>query len=243
MSCNFCGGSGVIRSSDGAFRTCPACKPRSPQGDPMVPWQQWNDEVNARIALQIELHDARAEIERLRRSPQGEDACLTCGGSGDRNGNLRAADPFGRCPACDGTGRRSPQGEDHVERMRELADSVAERTERIHAPQGEDHEGRWWGIHVCPRCGTRVESHGEDPPACGMHFPERVLAEYVEVVPRPQGEAHEAGIEAAATAQRTAALRKETRDDPLAIARATVAAYLSRCPSPEIDDWDGMPNR
>jgi len=46
---------------------------RSPRGDPTVPWQQWNDEVNARIALQIELHDARAEIERFRRSPQDED--------------------------------------------------------------------------------------------------------------------------------------------------------------------------
>ena len=44
------------------------------------------------------------------------------------------------------------QGEDHVERMRELADSVAERTERIHAPQGEDHEA---GKYVCPN-GHRI---------------------------------------------------------------------------------------
>lgn len=29
--------------------------------------------------------------------------CPTCGGTGDRNGNLRAADPFGLCPTCGGT--------------------------------------------------------------------------------------------------------------------------------------------
>jgi len=32
--------------------------------------------------------------------------CAACGGSGDRNGNLRAADPFGTCPGCNGTGVR-----------------------------------------------------------------------------------------------------------------------------------------
>ena len=31
--------------------------------------------------------------------------CATCGGSGDRNGNRRAADPFGTCPGCGGTGK------------------------------------------------------------------------------------------------------------------------------------------
>lgn len=40
-----------------------------------------------------------------------------------------------------------------------------------------------WHIFVCPRCGTRVTGGGfDDPPACGMHFPERVEAECVEVV-------------------------------------------------------------
>lgn len=33
--------------------------------------------------------------------------CAACGGSGDRNGNRRAADPFGTCPGCDGTGKAS----------------------------------------------------------------------------------------------------------------------------------------
>lgn len=32
--------------------------------------------------------------------------CPACGGSGDRNGNLRASDPFGTCPGCDGRGIR-----------------------------------------------------------------------------------------------------------------------------------------
>lgn len=32
--------------------------------------------------------------------------CEVCGGSGNRNGSLRAADAFGDCPACDGTGTR-----------------------------------------------------------------------------------------------------------------------------------------
>ena len=34
--------------------------------------------------------------------------CPACGGSGDRNGNLRTSDPFGTCPGCDGRGIREP---------------------------------------------------------------------------------------------------------------------------------------
>jgi DnaJ-class molecular chaperone len=33
-----------------------------------------------------------------------EAVCRACGGSGHRNGSLRAADPFGTCPGCGGTG-------------------------------------------------------------------------------------------------------------------------------------------
>jgi hypothetical protein len=72
--------------------------------------------------------EALEALDAVRRSPQGE--CETCGGSGDRNGNLRAADPFGRCPACDGTGRRSPQGEDH-ETLRVHADALAAWVETL----------------------------------------------------------------------------------------------------------------
>lgn len=34
-----------------------------------------------------------------------DQTCAACGGTGDRNGNRRAADPFGTCPGCGGTGK------------------------------------------------------------------------------------------------------------------------------------------
>ena len=48
-------------------------------------------------------------IERSAPSPSPPEPptpCPACGGSGDRNGNLRASDPFGTCPGCDGRGIR-----------------------------------------------------------------------------------------------------------------------------------------
>lgn len=55
----------------------------------------------------IELSNAADSIERSAPSPSPPEPptpCPACGGSGDRNGNLRASDPFGTCPGCDGRG-------------------------------------------------------------------------------------------------------------------------------------------
>lgn len=43
-------------------------------------------------------------IRSHREAAGSEQVCRACGGSGHRNGSLRAADPFGTCPGCDGTG-------------------------------------------------------------------------------------------------------------------------------------------
>ena len=45
-----------------------------------------------------------AAVAAVREAAGSEQVCRACGGSGHRNGSLRAADPFGTCPGCDGTG-------------------------------------------------------------------------------------------------------------------------------------------
>jgi len=159
--------------------------------------RDWKIKGNSHAAARA----AIAALDALRRSPQKRK---------------------GHDPGCDlpsahrGPCRRSPQDEDHVERMRELADSVAERTERIHAPQGEDHEHRCQyepdaeGDLACPVCGRYADDGDEAADA--------------------QDEDHEAGIEAAA---KFVGFTESPTDAHRMVARRAIAAYLSRCPSPE----------
>jgi hypothetical protein len=151
---------------------------------------------------------AIAALDAVRRSPQRE--CETCGGSGDRNGNLRAADPFGRCPACDGTGRRSPQ----VPPGEPPKGKPPSQRARVHgrSPQGEypREEGdvivigpgcfaardrsvlNWDGVNYVPQPSPQGEDHEdhEDPSEAELRAlaieGDRLLAR------SPQGEDHEA---------------------------------------------------
>jgi hypothetical protein len=72
------------------------------------------DSVRAQIKDALAATDARGKPDGASVPDQ---SCATCGGSGDRNGNRRAADPFGTCPGCGGTGnvaaadREAPDGE------------------------------------------------------------------------------------------------------------------------------------
>jgi hypothetical protein len=72
------------------------------------------DSVRAQIKDALAATDSRGKPDGASVPDQ---SCATCGGSGDRNGNRRAADPFGTCPGCGGTGnvaaadREAPDGE------------------------------------------------------------------------------------------------------------------------------------
>ena len=59
------------------------------------------DSVRAQIKDALAATDSRGKPDGASVPDQ---SCATCGGSGDRNGNRRAADPFGTCPGCGGTG-------------------------------------------------------------------------------------------------------------------------------------------
>jgi hypothetical protein len=60
------------------------------------------DSVRAQIKDALAATDSRGKPDGASVPDQ---SCATCGGSGDRNGNRRAADPFGTCPGCGGTGK------------------------------------------------------------------------------------------------------------------------------------------
>jgi hypothetical protein len=99
----------------------------------------------------------------------------------------------------------------------------------VDPPQGEDHE-----TDRCPRC-LRLRGDIRDGEGCGEY------ADCPGTMERsPQGEDHEAGIEAAARVNH-AMYPQQDYEEAHMEAERIVAAYLSRCPSPvsgtEPDRW------
>ena len=76
------------------------------------------DSVRAQIKDALAATDSRGKPDGASVPDQ---SCATCGGSGDRNGNRRAADPFGTCPGCGGTGNVAAADREAPE-PRELGD-------------------------------------------------------------------------------------------------------------------------
>ena len=68
------------------------------------------DSVRAQIKDALAVTDSRGKPDGASVPDQ---SCATCGGSGDRNGNRRAADPFGTCPGCGGTGNVAAADQDN----------------------------------------------------------------------------------------------------------------------------------
>ena len=73
--------------------------------------------------------DPRCEAAPSPSPPEPPTPCPACGGSGDRNGNLRASDPFGTCPGCDGRGIREAVSPSPPEPAPDV-DAIIERLER-----------------------------------------------------------------------------------------------------------------
>lgn len=74
----------------------------------------------------------------VREAAGSEQVCRACGGSGHRNGSLRAADPFGTCPGCGGTGNVA----------------AADRE----APDEEQRCECDVPYYTCPRCQAKIDA-------------------------------------------------------------------------------------
>lgn len=95
------------------------------------------DSVRAQIKDALAATDSRGKPDGASVPDQ---SCATCGGSGDRNGNRRAADPFGTCPGCGGTGNVAAADREAPDKPQEHTQECADAMFMHHAATGGDME-------------------------------------------------------------------------------------------------------